>query len=228
MRLFGAFASVLTVFVASAVAVAMSPQSATPEWRISATLSESCMVQVSCPCNFGGKPSHDPCQGSRLISIKNGHVGNVDLAGASFVITWELGSWAKIYVDDKVTDAQEKALEATVFPAAWNAFRRGGVPVEKAPIIDPGECGPGAFFNARIDRGHGSHERRGSETGQDLESSESVFPGLHPIPIRRPPAYGCRTQLLARRHERPDVDVGRGRTVVLSRGRLLHSADTLR
>ena len=135
MRLFGAFASVLTVFVASAVAVAMSPQSATPEWRISATLSESCSCTVSCPCNFGGKPSHDPCQGSRLISIKNGHAGSVDLAGASFVITWELGSWAKIYVDDKVTDAQEKALEATVFPAAWNAFRRGGVPVEKAPIM---------------------------------------------------------------------------------------------
>jgi hypothetical protein len=138
MRPFGTVASALAVVVSSAVAVvAVEPQqgqSAASDWHISAMLSEACSCTVSCPCNFGGKPSHDPCQGNRMISINKGHVGDVDLAGVSFLITWDLSSWSKIYVSNTVTDAQEKALETTVLPAAWAQFRRGGVPVTKAPL----------------------------------------------------------------------------------------------
>jgi hypothetical protein len=138
MRPFGTIASALAVVVSCAVAVvAVEPQqreSAASDWHISAVLSEACSCTVSCPCNFGGKPSHDPCQGNRMVSINKGHVGDVDLAGVSFLISWDLSSWSKIYVSDTVTEAQEKALETTVLPAAWAQFRRGGVPVTKAPL----------------------------------------------------------------------------------------------
>lgn len=137
MRPLGTVTFSLAVVVSSAVAlVAVDPQAqpAAAEWHISATLLEACSCTVSCPCNFGGKPSHDPCQGNRMISINKGHVGEVDLAGVSFLITWDLSSWSKIYVSDTVTDAQERALETTVLPAAWGQFRRGTVPVAKVPL----------------------------------------------------------------------------------------------
>ena len=86
------------------------------DWQISATLLEACSCTVSCPCNFGGKPSHDPCQGNRMITINKGHAGDVDLAGVSFMISWDLTSWSKIYISDTATDAQEKALVSTCCP----------------------------------------------------------------------------------------------------------------
>ncbi len=135
MRTVGAIASTLMVLVFGAVAlIAVTPQDTGPDWHISATLLESCSCSISCPCNFGGKPSSNPCQGNRMIVIKKGHVGDVDLAGASFLIAWDLSSWSKIYVSDTVDDRQLKALETTVLPAAWGQFRRGGVPVTRAPL----------------------------------------------------------------------------------------------
>ena len=138
MRVFGAVTSLLAVALSSAAVATVEPQpasSAPLPWHISATLLEAWQLgTVSCPCNFGGKPSHDPCQGNRMITINQGHVGDVDLAGVSFLIAWDLSSWSKIYVSDQVTDAQNKALETTVLPAAWGQFRRGGVPVTKAPL----------------------------------------------------------------------------------------------
>ena len=140
MRLFGVVASMLAVIVSSAVAlVALATplaalQNTTPEWHITATVAESCSCSVSCPCNFGGRPSHDPCQGNRLISITTGHVGTVDLAGTSFLITWQLGAWTDVTVSDKVSDAQNGALQ-TVLPVALASFRNSTITMSKAPIM---------------------------------------------------------------------------------------------
>ena len=136
MRVFAAIVSALIAVVASAVAMiaaAAPAQRPAPDWQISATLAESCSCVVACPCNFGGAPSHDPCQGNRLVSISKGHVGSVDLAGVSFVVTWSLGDWTDITISDTVTEAQRAALD-TVLPLAFGSMRRSQVQVTKAPI----------------------------------------------------------------------------------------------
>lgn len=136
MRKFGVIASTLAVALSSAVAlVAVSPaaQNPSPEWHVVATLAESCSCPVACPCNFGGKPSSDPCQGNRLISITKGHYGDVDLSGVSFLVTWSLGSWTDVTVSDKVNDAQRAALD-TIMPLAFNSMRNTKLQVTKAPI----------------------------------------------------------------------------------------------
>jgi len=136
MRKFGVIASALAVVLSSAVAlVAMSPgaQTAAPDWHIVATLAESCSCPVACPCNFGGSPSSNPCQGNRLISISKGHFGDVDLSGVSFLVTWSLGSWTDVTVNDKVDDAQRAALE-TIMPLAFSSMRRTQLQVTRAPI----------------------------------------------------------------------------------------------
>jgi hypothetical protein len=116
-----------------AVAPQQQASSTVPAWHITATVAESCSCTVSCPCNFGGSPSHMPCEGNRLISINKGHYGDVDLAGVSFLVTFEMRGWSKIYVSDKVSDQQNASVEA-LLPIAFAGFRNGMLSLQKAPI----------------------------------------------------------------------------------------------
>ena len=126
----------LAGIVSSGVAVVartavQAPQA--PDWHITATVAESCSCAVSCSCNFGGNPSRMPCEGNRLISISKGHFGDVDLAGVAFLVTFEMRSWSKIYVSDKVSEKQNAAVEA-LLPIAFAGFRNGMLSLQKAPI----------------------------------------------------------------------------------------------
>ena len=105
----------------------------TPAWNLSATVAESCSCTISCPCNFGGAPNRMPCEGNRMISIDSGRYGDVDLAGVQFLVTFTMSSWSKIYVSDKVTPAQEKAVEA-LLPLAFAGFHKGMLSFSKVPI----------------------------------------------------------------------------------------------
>jgi len=109
------------------------PRAAEPNWHLTATVAESCSCTVSCPCNFGGEPTKNPCEGNRLISIRSGHYEDVDLAGVSFLVTFTMRSWSKIYVSDKVSDRQMAAVEA-LLPIAFAGFHRGMLSFTKAPI----------------------------------------------------------------------------------------------
>jgi len=104
-----------------------------PSWKMSATVAESCSCTVSCPCNFGGEPSHMPCEGNRIISIDSGNYDGVDLAGVQLIVTFNMRNWSKIYVSDKVSDQQMKAVEA-MLPLAFAGFHKGMLSFTKAPI----------------------------------------------------------------------------------------------
>src|SRR5262249_32526188 len=109
------------------------PRAAAPNWHITATVAESCSCTVSCSCNFGGEPNRNPCEGNRLIAIKSGHYENVDLAGVSFLVTFTMRSWSKIYVSDKVSEKQMAAVES-LLPIAFAGFHRGMLSFTRAPI----------------------------------------------------------------------------------------------
>ena len=109
---------------ASIVLAGLTNQSAAPpSWHVTATVAESCSCTVSCPCNFGGEPTKNPCEGNRLIAIKAGHYEDVDLAGVSFLVTFTMRSWSKIYVTDTVSDRQMRAVEA-LLPIAFAGFHK--------------------------------------------------------------------------------------------------------
>ena len=109
------------------------PRAAAPDWHLVATVAESCSCTIACPCNFGGEPNRNPCEGNRLIAIKSGHYEGVDLANVSFLVTFTMRSWSKIYVSDKVTDTQMAAVEA-LLPIAFAGFHKGMLSFTKAPI----------------------------------------------------------------------------------------------
>src|SRR5262252_8253424 len=123
-------ASIVILLVATAITV---PRAAAPNWHVTAMVAESCSCTISCPCNFGGNPNRNPCEGNRLIAIKSGHYEGVDLAGVAFLVTFEMRSWSKIYVNSTVTDAQKQAVEA-LLPIAFAGFHRGMLSFTKAPI----------------------------------------------------------------------------------------------
>lgn len=105
----------------------------TPNWRLTATLAESCSCNIPCPCNFGSDPTRMPCDGNRLISIKSGHYQDVDLGGVVLLITFTLRGWSKIYISDQVSGRQMAAVEA-LLPIAFAGFHRGMLSFTKAPI----------------------------------------------------------------------------------------------
>jgi hypothetical protein len=101
-------------------------------WAVKANIAESCSCPVPCPCNFG-MPTDKRCDGSRLIQMTKGHFGGVDLSGVSFVVTFYMGNWAKIYVDNRITDAQFAAFEK-LLPAAFAGFHRQMRSLQRVPL----------------------------------------------------------------------------------------------
>jgi hypothetical protein len=112
---------------------AAPPRAGEPDWHLVATVAESCSCTISCPCNFGGQPNRNPCEGNRLIAIRSGHYEATDLAGVSFLVTFNMRNWSKVYVSDKVSAAQMSAVEA-LMPIAFAGFHRGMLSFTRAPI----------------------------------------------------------------------------------------------
>lgn len=108
-------------------------RAAQPSWQLSATVAESCSCTISCPCNFGGKPNRMPCEGNRMISIDSGRYGDTDLAGVKFLVTFEMGTWSKIYLTDKVSPEQERAVNA-LLPIAFAGFHKTMQSMAKVPL----------------------------------------------------------------------------------------------
>src|SRR5215475_14122313 len=97
----------LVVLAIGFVALSAPPRAAAPDWHITATVAESCSCTISCPCNFGGEPNRNPCEGNRLIAITSGHYEDVDLKDVTFLVTFTMRNWSKIYVSDRISDRQK-------------------------------------------------------------------------------------------------------------------------
>lgn len=112
--------------------------SASENWAFKAEYAESCCCSIPCPCTFGMPPTMGHCEGNGLVVIEKGHMGDVNVDGLSVVLTFGLGQWIKLYVDEKATDEQVDAVEALlkqdlVF-GDYFAGETQLLSIEKAPI----------------------------------------------------------------------------------------------
>jgi hypothetical protein len=101
-------------------------------WSLKADVAESCSCPIPCPCNFGN-PTDKRCDGSRLIQLKQGHFGGVDLSGVSFIVTFNMGKSTRIYVDERITDAQMPAFEK-LLAAAFTGFHKQMRSLTRVPL----------------------------------------------------------------------------------------------
>jgi hypothetical protein len=57
----------------------------------------------------------------------------MNLAGVRFLVTFEMGKWSRIYVDESMNDAQMAGFER-ILPLAFGAFDRWSRSVERVPL----------------------------------------------------------------------------------------------
>ena len=105
---------------------------AAPAWSLEAHIAECCSCEIPCPCNFGRSTSLR-CDGNRLIEIYEGQIGGLDLIGIRFVVTFEMGKWSRIYVDENLGDEQMMAFN-TILPVAFGGFARVARSIERVPV----------------------------------------------------------------------------------------------
>lgn len=101
-------------------------------WTLEASIAECCSCEIPCPCNFG-RATTRRCDGSRLIEINKGYLDDKNLAGIRFVVTFEMGKWSRVYVDNKLDEAESNAFDS-IFPLAFSGFSRQALSVEKTPL----------------------------------------------------------------------------------------------
>ena len=105
---------------------------AASNWSLSANVAECCSCEIPCPCNFG-RPTTLRCDGNRLIEIYEGSVDGKDLAGVRFLVTFEMGKWSRIYVDEDLNESQMAAFNE-ILPLAFGGFHRQSRSIERVPL----------------------------------------------------------------------------------------------
>ena len=118
--------------IASAALSAAESVAAVPAWSFSADIAECCSCEIPCPCNFG-RPTKLRCDGNRLIEIDAGNLDGADLAGIRFLVTFEMGKWTRIYIDEDLDDTQMKSLNV-LLPLAFSFFHRQARSMERVPM----------------------------------------------------------------------------------------------
>lgn len=125
---------------------AATPAAAAPAWSMNATAIEACSCPMFCQCYFNAEPAshggdmagmkHEAehfCKFNNAYKINAGKSGAVNLAGAKFWVSGDLGGdfskgqmdWAVLTFDKAVTKEQRDAIGAILgklFPVKWNSF----------------------------------------------------------------------------------------------------------
>lgn len=78
-----------------------------------------CCCAAPCPCRVNKPPMHNHgCDHTDAVHINQGHIGKTRMDGVTYVIVGRgfgestAGNWAHLYVDEKATEDQVKALNA--------------------------------------------------------------------------------------------------------------------
>ncbi len=119
-------------FASAGLAEAQDDAAAATTWFLAANVAECCSCEIPCPCNFG-RPTRLRCDGNRLIEIYEGNLDGADLAGIRFLVTFEMGQWTRIYIDDDLSDLQ-MATADRLLPLAFRGFESQSRSIERVPL----------------------------------------------------------------------------------------------
>jgi hypothetical protein len=92
-----------------------SPGAPAEEWKISGWEVTTCCCNDICPCRYNEKPTHMECEGIISIHVDKGYFGKTQLDNVNFILVSrgfdENGpGWNKLYIDQKATPEQQKAI----------------------------------------------------------------------------------------------------------------------
>jgi hypothetical protein len=101
-------------------------------WSLTADVAECCSCAIPCSCNFG-RPEAGTCHGNRLIQIREGQLDGASLVGLNFLVTFQMGVWTRIYIDDRLNETQLATLDR-LLPVAFAGFNRLARAKVRAPL----------------------------------------------------------------------------------------------
>lgn len=118
----------------------MTTTSTATDWHLRGDWFDVCSCKLPCPCSFAQEPTHGDCLFTLVWHVREGHFGEVDLAGLNVVSLGEFtgNMWVgdpnammklMFYIDAKADAAQREALEH-IFTG-----KIGGWPAEFASLI---------------------------------------------------------------------------------------------
>ena len=112
-----------------------------PAWRMQADYVEACSGQLFCPCYFNKHAQHPYCEFNMAVKVRAGHSGKVDLAGAKYWLTGDLGDewgtdkkgkWVVVSFDPATTKEQRDVLAPIILKTY--GLEWGDLKVQEAPI----------------------------------------------------------------------------------------------
>lgn len=171
-------------------------------YHLAGRLLEVCNCRVLCPCWIGEDPDYGTCNTIVAWRFDEGDIQGVDVAGHTVALIAHIpgnileGNWrAAVYLDDKVSPAQEEAILAVY------TGKLGGpvgelvkligevVSVEKVPIRFEVQGGSGTIQIG--DAGYAELEPYKSASGATTTLADTVFstvPGA-PVFVGKSPKY---------------------------------------
>ena len=111
----------------------LAAAAATADWVLKADYVDACSCDLTCPCLFGGSPTHGYCKGASLVEIREGHYGQVDLAGVTVLAVYNSGAWIKFFVSENATEEQTDTV-VEFLPVAEGFFDSPVREVKNVPI----------------------------------------------------------------------------------------------
>jgi hypothetical protein len=178
-------------------------------YHLEGRLLEVCNCRVLCPCWIGEDPDYGTCDTIVAWHFDKGTVNGVDVAGHTIAMIAHVpgnilqGNWrAAVYLDDKVSQAQEDALLGVYTgklggPVADLAKLVGEVvSVEKVPITFDVHGGSGTIKIG--DAGYAELEPYKSAAGNTTTLTDTVFstvPGA-PVFVGKSPRYRSQNKKL--------------------------------
>jgi hypothetical protein len=84
------------------------------DWKISGWETTTCCCKDICPCRYNEKPTHMECESFIAVHVDKGFYGKTKLDDVNFILAGrgfdENGGWNKVYMDKKVSPAEQKAV----------------------------------------------------------------------------------------------------------------------
>jgi len=132
---------ILGTFAVAAMAAPGSDGAKKKTWSVKADYIEACSCNLFCQCYFSTQPEGGEfCEFNNAVKIREGHVGDTDVAGLKFWLSGDLGGdfskgemkSAVMTFDKGTTQAQKDAivfLVQKIYPVKWQKIEMDEQPI---------------------------------------------------------------------------------------------------
>ena len=134
--------------------------------RMKADYVEACSCHLFCPCYFNKHAEHPYCEFNMAVTVREGRSGTVDLAGARYWLTGDLGEkwgdtkhakWVVVSFDPATSKAQRDILAPLIlktYGLEWADLKvqEAAVTIQKSGDIAEAKLGDGQMGYMKLKR----------------------------------------------------------------------------